>query len=206
MGSTLFYTAHWRTYTTGTLQFGWIDVTEGQFVVMAVMLVTAAEGFFDVNIWNSPVPGVPFGLTFQTIYLATGIVIAAYHMRNTLPACMTSVKKEGGTIAGTSVHSPLLPLLLLIVPGLTIASTTNVFSTHPLLFCLLFGVIGSKITNRLIVAHMCKGEMAQLDSCLIAPMALLVNHFVGEMVNTKILLLASLVWTTADLLWYFPTL
>ena len=36
-------------------QFGWIDVTEGQFVVMAVMLVTAAEGFFDVNIWNSPV-------------------------------------------------------------------------------------------------------------------------------------------------------
>ena len=86
---------------------------------------------------------------------------------------------------------------------------------------------------------MCKGEMAQLDSCLIAPMALLVNHFVGEMVNqtfsnditdfqnskyhglseirndisiillkvnTKILLLASLVWTTADLLWYFPTL
>ena len=36
-------------------QFGWIDVTEGQFVVMAVMLVTAAEGFFDVNIWNSQV-------------------------------------------------------------------------------------------------------------------------------------------------------
>ena len=36
-------------------QFGWIDVTEGQFAVMAVMLVTAAEGFFDVNIWNSPV-------------------------------------------------------------------------------------------------------------------------------------------------------
>ena len=30
---------------------------------------------------------------------------------------------------------------------------------------------------------MCKGEMAQLDSCLIAPMVLLVNHFVGEMVN-----------------------
>ena len=81
MGSTLFYTAHWRTYTTGTLlvvhrptalsvsgvyccyncdtlshlQFGWIDVTEGQFVMMVVMLVTAAEGFFGVNIWNSPV-------------------------------------------------------------------------------------------------------------------------------------------------------
>ena len=96
-------------------QFGWIDVTEGQFVMMVVMLVTAAEGFFDVNIWNSPVfiiliifiiiatmtmattttmtmtmtmvmicaqvPGVPFGITAQTIYLATGLIIAAYHMR-----------------------------------------------------------------------------------------------------------------------------
>ena len=30
-------------------------MTEGQFVVMAVMLVTAAEGAFGVNIWNSPV-------------------------------------------------------------------------------------------------------------------------------------------------------
>ena len=30
-------------------------MTEGQFVVMAVMLVTAAEGVFGVNIWNSPV-------------------------------------------------------------------------------------------------------------------------------------------------------
>ena len=27
------------------------------------------------------VPGVPFGVTAQTIYLATGLIIAAYHMR-----------------------------------------------------------------------------------------------------------------------------
>ena len=95
-------------------QFGWIDVTEGQFVMMLVMLVTAAEGFFGIDIWNSPVciimamtitmmltmtltlpmvmtmtitimsvqvPGIPFGITAQTIYLATGIIIAAYHVR-----------------------------------------------------------------------------------------------------------------------------
>jgi len=202
MGSTLFYTAHWRTYTTGTLLFGWIDVTEGQFVMMVVMLVTAAEGFFGVNIWNSPVPGIPFSVTTQTIYLATGLIIAAYHMSNTLPACMASAKKEGGTIAGTSVFSPLLPLLLFILPGLAIASLTTIFSDHPILFCLLFGIIGSKITNKLIVAHMCKGEMAQLDSSLIAPIILLLNHFYGNMVSHKILLLATLVWTTADLLWY----
>ena len=92
---------------------------------------------------------------------------------------MTSVKKEGGTIAvklktidiliqslfppfyrrdqsyhqGTSVYAPLLPLLLLLLPGLAIAFFTSIYSDHPLLFCLLFGIIGSKITNRLIVSN-----------------------------------------------------
>ena len=103
---------------------------------------------------------------------------------------------------------------------------------------------------------MCKGEMSQLDSSLIVPIILLLNHFLGNMVTSKlqniaiqstpwrlygktllytislflnskmmlfwqrvpflqiyleprfqvsqkILLLATLVWTTADLLWYF---
>ena len=27
------------------------------------------------------VPGIPFGITAQTIYLATGLIIAAYHVR-----------------------------------------------------------------------------------------------------------------------------
>ena len=69
MATTLFYMAHWRTYVCGTLQvcltssnlislgfqFGWIDVTEGQFVVIAVMLVSAAEDAWGMNIWNSQV-------------------------------------------------------------------------------------------------------------------------------------------------------
>ena len=53
--STLFYCAHWQTYVSGTLQFGTIDVTEGQIVVMLVMLTSSFESFFNVDIWSSSV-------------------------------------------------------------------------------------------------------------------------------------------------------
>ncbi|XP_064481141.1 choline/ethanolaminephosphotransferase 1-like isoform X8 [Ornithodoros turicata] len=41
---TLFYCAHWQTYVSGTLRFGKFDVTEAQFSVMAIHLVSAVFG------------------------------------------------------------------------------------------------------------------------------------------------------------------
>jgi len=49
--STLFYCAHWQTYVSGTLQFGTIDVTEGQLVVVAVMSLASLGSFLNVDIW-----------------------------------------------------------------------------------------------------------------------------------------------------------
>ena len=55
----LFYCAHWQTYVSGTLQFGYIDVTEGQLVVMGVMLISSLEDFLDIDIWMSSVSTCP---------------------------------------------------------------------------------------------------------------------------------------------------
>ena len=55
----LFYCAHWQTYVSGTLQFGYIDVTEGQIVVMGVMLISSLEDFLDIDIWMSSVSTWP---------------------------------------------------------------------------------------------------------------------------------------------------
>ena len=40
---------------SGTLTFGTIDVTEGQIVVMAVMMLSSFESFFNLDIWSSSV-------------------------------------------------------------------------------------------------------------------------------------------------------
>lgn len=50
--STLFYTAHWQTYVSGTLVFGKFDVTEAQFTIIGIHLFSA---LFGSQVWASVV-------------------------------------------------------------------------------------------------------------------------------------------------------
>ena len=76
---------------------------------------------------------------------------------------------------GTSVLSPASPLLLLVIPAWVIAykSDQNIFHAQPILYVLVFGLVAAKITNRLVVAHMCKGEISHRDAAMLAPLLLL---------------------------------
>lgn len=47
--STLFYTAHWQTYVSGTLLFGKFDVTEAQITIIIMHIVSA---IFGVSVWS----------------------------------------------------------------------------------------------------------------------------------------------------------
>lgn len=47
--STLFYAAHWQTYVSAKLRFGRFDVTEAQFCIITMHLVSA---FFGPDIWR----------------------------------------------------------------------------------------------------------------------------------------------------------
>jgi len=157
--STLFYCAHWQTYVSGTLTFGTIDVTEGQIIVMAVMLLSSFESFFNLDIWSS---------------------------------------------SGTSVLSPASPLFLLVIPAWVIAykSDQNIYHDHPILYVLLFGLVGAKITNRLVVAHMCKGEITHRDASMLAPLILILNQYFNTVIPEIFLLYVSLFWVSLDLIWY----
>jgi len=206
IASSLFYCAHWQTYVSGTMQFGRLDVTESQYVVISIMLLSAVDDFCGLNIWNSQVPGAPFSMTAQGIYIFLGCTMALIHLASSLPACFTSNGggKNGSTIADTSVLSPASPLLLVILPAVSIAlmSQEHIYQAQPILYCVLFGFIACKITNRLIVAHMCKGEMTQCDASLLAPFLLVINQYFGCIVKERSLLLISLAWVTTDLVWY----
>lgn len=50
--TSLFYTAHWQTYVSGTLKFGKFDVTEAQFTIITIHLVSA---IFGTSFWNTVV-------------------------------------------------------------------------------------------------------------------------------------------------------
>jgi len=200
--STLFYCAHWQTYVSGTLTFGKIDVTEGQIVVMIVMLVSSAASFLQMDFWSANVLGV---LTPLDIYFLTAVIIGGINLCKTIPACVSGGSgKNGSSVAGTSVLSPMMPLLCVIVPAGVIAykSEQAVFHDHPILYICLFGIIGAKITNRLVVAHMCKSEIHHRDPALVAPLLLFLNQYFNSFFPEYWLLLLGLAWASFDLVWY----
>ena len=103
-------------------------------------------------------------------------------------------------LQGTSVIAPIFPLLLVLVPGVYIAVNSEelLYENNPILYNLVFGLIGSKITNKLIVslykangqtnidiifftqvAQMTKSELDIFDSVFLAPLALFLNQFFG---------------------------
>ncbi|XP_053966405.1 cholinephosphotransferase 1 isoform X2 [Anastrepha ludens] len=56
----LFYCAHWQTYVSGTLRFGKVDVTEAQFTIMGIHVISAVFGsevwqtrmFGNIEMWS----------------------------------------------------------------------------------------------------------------------------------------------------------
>ncbi|XP_032572647.1 cholinephosphotransferase 1 isoform X1 [Drosophila sechellia] len=196
----LFYCAHWQTYVSGTMRFGRIDVTEAQFSIIAIHLVSAALGpeiwltkigIGSIQLWYGPaVTTIVCGLLSLTYVFS---VIKA-----------GGVGKNGSTVAGTSVLSPSIPLTLVVLPALMIAqkSPQNLFTEHASVYIMAFGMVAAKVTNKLVIAHMTKAEMEYLDWSLLGPSLLFLNQYFNCIVPEIWLLWFTLIWGTQDLLRY----
>jgi len=202
--STLFYCAHWQTYVSGTMQFGLIDVTEGQLVVVAVMFTSAISSFFSLDIWSMNLVVVTLSQALTCFGAGCGVV-SMLAVGGTVDKILTSgAGKSGSTVADTSVLSPASPLLLVIIPAYLIAykSDQEIFHSQPILYVVMFGLIAAKITNRLVVAHMCKSEIHHRDPALLAPLALFFNQYFNTYIPEAWLLNIVTVWVVFDLLRY----
>jgi len=202
--SSLFYCAHWQTYVSGTLQFGYVDVTEGQLVVMGVMILSSMEDILDIDIWGSSL----YFFALNQLVTLFGVSCGFYSMfksDGTVDKIFTGGAGKGGsTVAGTSVLSPASPLILTCIAAWVIAFKSDelIFHNQPIVYVLLFGLVAAKITNRLVVAHMCKGEITNRDAAMLAPLALFLNQYFNTFISERPLLYLALVWVTIDMLWY----
>ncbi|XP_063973010.1 choline/ethanolaminephosphotransferase 1 isoform X4 [Diachasmimorpha longicaudata] len=196
---TLFYCAHWQSYVSGSLKFGKIDVTEAQFTIMGIHLISA---IFGPEIWMTEI------LRVGTLSnLVAGIFYAGF-IYVFLQFCKVfasgGIGKNGSTIAGTSVLSPIIPFGFVVVPAYIIyrKSAENVYETHPALYILAFGMVAAKVTNRLVVAHMTKSEMKYLDTALIGPCMLFLNQYFNFFVKEYYVLWLCFIWVTFDFIRY----
>ncbi|XP_017468426.1 PREDICTED: cholinephosphotransferase 1 isoform X2 [Rhagoletis zephyria] len=196
----LFYCAHWQTYVSGTLRFGKIDVTEAQFTIMAIHVISAV---FGPDVWQSRIPLI--GGRWNYIIL---IGITLGYLVNMINFSKMFVEggsgKNGSSVAGTSVLSPSIPLTMVILPALIIAqkSPQNIFTEHSALYILAFGMVAAKVTNKLVIAHMTKAEMEYLDWSQLGPALLFFNQYFNCVLPEIWLLWFTLIWGTQDLIRY----
>ncbi|XP_068906015.1 cholinephosphotransferase 1 isoform X3 [Tenebrio molitor] len=197
---TLFYCAHWQTYVSGTLRFGRIDVTEAQYTIMAILLLST---IFGPSIWSTKV----FGLTFRWCQvISTAFYVGFFQLFYTLYEHLKrgGCGKNGSTVAGTSVLSPVIPFSMVLVPAFIIyqKSPQHVYEEHPALYILAFGLVAAKVTNRLVVAHMTKSEMDYMDWSLLGPTMLFLNQYFNTFVKEHYILWLCMLWVVVDLLRY----
>ncbi|XP_041972971.1 cholinephosphotransferase 1 isoform X2 [Aricia agestis] len=196
---TLFYCAHWQAYVTGTLRMGRIDVTEAQYAIILIHLVSATIG---ADFWATQLPInislnliSNYGVLLTSAYLAYGYVNVI--MRG-------GVGKNGSTVAGTSIVSPVIPFALVVVPAFIIfqKSESQVYENHPSLYIIAFGMVAAKVTNRLVVAHMTKSEMEYYDWSLLGPAMLFLNQYFNNAIPEYYVLWLCAIWVIVDLMRY----
>jgi len=173
LGTFLFYIAHWQAYVTGRMRFGRIDATEAQFTMMAVMLFT---GFCGTQAWGYQLFGF---LSFRTVPLMVGTGLAILSLPQTINRILfCGAGKHGSTVAGSSVVSPIIPLMCVILPSFYIAahSKANILSNHPILFIVTYGVMASKATNKLIVAQMTRSDLDMFDTVFLTSALMWINQ------------------------------
>jgi len=199
MATFLFYLAHWQTYVTGQMRFGEFDVTEGQIIIISLMMLSASFGNW---IWSWKLFGF---LALRWFPLCFGTIAALLSIPETVNKILfDGAGRNGSTVANTSVVAPIIPIAMTIVPAIYISvnSEQNLYEDNPILYNLTFGLIGSKITNKLIVAQMTKSELDSLDSIFLAPVCLIVNQAMGTIFPEVKILWACFIFVTFDLFWY----
>lgn len=189
-------------FRTGVLRFGKFDVTEAQIFIITIHLVSF---FFGPEAWNMRIfGGVPLWFLMASFSLGAALIVLINFAQTIRKG---GIGKNGSTVAGTSIISPILPFLLIIVPAFVISekSQSQIYLTHPVLYLLTFGILSAKVSCRLVVAHMSKSEMNLLDSGLVGPLILFLNQYFNEFFDEYKVLWLAFLWCSYDLVGYCST-
>lgn len=199
-GMFMFYCAHWQTYVSGTLRFGIIDVTEVQIFIIIMYLLAAVGGS---AFWQSLIPIL--NIQMKMVPAICTFLGAIFSCTNYFRVIFTGgVGKNGSTIAGTSVLSPVLHIGSVIILAMMIykKSAVQLFEKHPCLYILAFGFVSAKITNKLVVAHMTKSEMHLHDLAFLGPGLLFLDQYFNSFIDEYLVLWIALIISFFDLVRY----
>ncbi|CAG5978131.1 unnamed protein product [Menidia menidia] len=177
-----------------------IDVTEVQIFIIIMYLLAAVGGS---AFWQSLIPVL--NIQMKMLPAICTFLGAIFSCTNYFRVIFTGgVGKNGSTIAGTSVLSPVLHIGSVIILAMMIykKSAVQLFEKHPCLYILAFGFVSAKITNKLVVAHMTKSEMHLHDLAFLGPGLLFLDQYFNSFIDEYLVLWIALIISLFDLVRY----
>ncbi|XP_054713177.1 cholinephosphotransferase 1-like [Uloborus diversus] len=198
-----FYTTHWQDHVTHVMIFGKIDVSEAQFSVITIQLLTA---FYGQSFWRNQ---VCFGLELRhlvgalTLMSLFGNIVSnvRYVLGNKTPLdSFVSIPRK----MSPTIWNPVVPVSILTVFALH-AFNAGVFHSSPCVFVIAFGFAYAKLSVKLVITNVTSADMDLWDSSLIAPLLLCLNTYLplSYMLPISTALLCGLVYNLMDVARYF---
>lgn len=173
-----FYSTHWQTHVTDVVVFGKVDVTEAECAMIAVHLLTAVFGH---RMWY-------FRLEWPLLLgMELRILVILLSMVAALLTIARNVKIIGGGSTpldhianiprrrGINILYPFVPFALFLILIQLAAHGTNLLLNSPIVFCVTFGFVFSKLIVKLQISNLGKVDCDFLDSILFVPVLLCLN-------------------------------
>ncbi|CAF3449402.1 unnamed protein product [Rotaria socialis] len=170
-----------------------------QFTFILVYLIST----IDPRVWSATMPII--NIEYRVLVAFSAICSAIWSSANNI-----NIISKGGcgrhysSVAGSSIIYPILPMIFLMLLAITAGyrSISNVLEEHTSLLLVCYGIVFSKITNRLIVAHMSKSLLNSWDWAYMGPIAICVNQYLNCLISEEIFFWFFLIYNLFDLLRY----
>lgn len=168
-----FFMGQWEEYHTGLMMTnnGYVGITEGQVVQMAILLITAVLG---ASFWDTPLLQLGGGggddkvivVTVKAVAMTWGCLLtfwvsacSIYRVLLSGQARTLPTEEIGGKVLGRKeAVRQLLPMLLSFLLGgmWTVGHGQHVFLDHPVGVLMALGLTMAYLSTRMIVCHMTK--------------------------------------------------
>jgi len=180
-----FYVSNWEEVQTGFMRFGIIGVTEGQLVVMSLLILT---GLFGGEMWLWRLPVVNVQLNTIPVLVGFGGVIVAisdttYHVRKYWSENKTEQNRitEGLYQIGQFAVFESLAVIHILV------TYNGLYKEHARIMLFTMGVIFSYLVSRLIISKVAHMPYPRVHDVLIPYPFIVLNSIIGGPIDEYVL-------------------
>lgn len=174
-----FYVSNWEESCTGMMRFGLLGVTEGQFLVMSILLST---GIFGPSVWLTNVYN---GIQARHILMFLGSIGGIYQTITSTYHIYEFVRD--GKITAMQAFYPATQYLITVILSTSYALSpySSLFDQHPYVVLLIVGCIFGYQITRLIIFHVAGESYVQFFYILLPLPLLTFNAYSTVLLDSK---------------------